>query len=288
MEEFVEIDLDSAGNLVAPKHDKIALIDADTIAYIACSNTEVQESLLPRDFYSDAEWEELTLDPSFDIDNMCIWTINAEMALGKAEEKIQKIFDRTGCQSAELYFTDGRKNFRYQVKKDYKANRTGRVPTGLIVIKLALLAKYPGQLCTAFEADDIVVWKKKQDPEKYIMCAVDKDLLYSLAGTHFNYYESTKYDIDMKWLEVDHITSIKWPYMQCLVGDKTDNIEGVPKIGPKKAEQALSNLCTHEELWQAVVEAYERAGKTYDDAVQTMRLVNMHQFNGTEIELWHP
>ena len=38
--EFVEIDLDSYGVVVPPKNDKIALIDADTLAYTACLASE--------------------------------------------------------------------------------------------------------------------------------------------------------------------------------------------------------------------------------------------------------
>lgn len=288
--EFVDIDVGIGGRILAQKNDKIALIDADTIAYIACVNTEQLEVLLPREYYEDyAEYEELLSHPNYDENHNGIWTIDLDLAYEKAIDKLTKILEQTGCQSAELYFTGGRDNFRYKVKPDYKANRSGmRSPVGLMAIKQRLLENYEGMLCTKWEADDIVVYKKKQEPEKYIMCAVDKDLLYSLPGKHFNYYESSKYNIDMKWMEVDEITAIRWPYMQCLVGDKTDNIEGIPGIGPKKAEKILAGCITHIDCWDAIVTAYDVANKTLMDAIESMRLVNMHQFNGKEIVLWRP
>ena len=47
--DVADIDLDIDGQVMPPKNDKIALIDADTIAYTACLNSEVAVEVLPRD-----------------------------------------------------------------------------------------------------------------------------------------------------------------------------------------------------------------------------------------------
>lgn len=295
MEDIIEIDIDLGidGKPIAQTNDLVALIDADTLAYTACLNTEVQECLLPRHMYSDEEWKEIIESDNYDEANACIWTINLDMAYDKAIEKLQKIYEKTGCRSCELHFTSGRENFRYQVKSDYKDNRIGmRTPTGLKALKEKLLATHEGSMSKEWEADDIVVYLKKKSPEKYVMVAVDKDLLYSLEGRHFNYYESAKYNIDMKWMEVDHLTSIRWPYLQCLVGDSTDNIEGIKGIGPKKAEKLFTGCFTALDHWEAVVDAYNTAGKSMMEAIETMRLVNMHQLHEVDgkiqLKLWKP
>lgn len=295
MEEFVDIDLGIDGKPIAPENDLVALIDADTLAYTACLNTEVQESLLPRDMYTSDEWDEIVNNPNYDANNDCIWTINIDMAYDKAMEKLGKIYEKTGCRSCELHFTGGRENFRYQVKTDYKDNRTGmRTPTGLKELKAKLLENHCGTISTEYEADDIVVYKKIKEPELYVMVAVDKDLLYSVPGRHFNYYESSKYDIDMKWMEVDEQTALRWAYIQCLVGDKTDNIEGIKGVGPAKAEKILAGCITHKDCWAAVVDAFDRAGKNMMEAIETMRLVNMYQLQYNKdtkkhfIKLWRP
>ena len=167
-----------------------------------------------------------------------------------------------------------------------------RTPAGLKLLKEMLLANYPGTISTSWEADDIVVCKKINEPEKYVMVAVDKDLLYSVPGHHFNYYESSKYNIDMKWIEVDERTAMKWAYVQCLIGDTTDNIEGIKGIGPKKAEKILAGCSTHQDYWYAVANAFEEAGKGLMDAIETIILVNMYQLevvnNEYVINLWKP
>jgi DNA polymerase-1 len=167
-----------------------------------------------------------------------------------------------------------------------------RTPTGLRELKAKLLENFAGTISTSWEADDIVVYKKVNNPDKYIMVAVDKDLLYSVEGTHFNYYESSKYNIDMKFQEVDANIAMRWAYIQCLIGDTTDNIEGIKGIGPKKAEKVLAGCSTHADYWYAVANAFEEAGKGLMDAIETMRLVNMYQLievNGEYIiKLWKP
>jgi 5'-3' exonuclease len=44
--------------------------------------------------------------------------------------------------------------------------------------------------------------------------------------------------------------------MQCLTGDRSDNIKGIEKIGPKKAEKILEGLVTEQDLFNAVRETY--------------------------------
>ena len=288
MSDFVEIDLDRDGKVLAQATDKIALIDADTLAYTSCLNTQQQEALLGDEFYTTEELEEIYSNPDYDADNACIWTINLDMAYQTAMDKLQKIFDKTGCREAELHFTSGRDNFRYQVNPSYKANRTGRAPAGLAELKQMLCDNFPHTIATKWEADDIVVYKKRQNPEKYILVAVDKDLIYSLEGTHFNYYESAKYNIDMKWVEVDVDTAMKWSYIQALVGDPVDNIKGVKGVGKAKAPKILAKCKTELECWEAVVTEYEKADMGMLEAVQTMQLVSMSQFDGEKIVLWDP
>jgi len=286
--EIVDIDIDIDGKVMPKENGKIALIDADTLAYTSCLLVEQQEFQLGKEFCTDEEWEEIIKHPTYDEKNHCIWTIELDLAYDKALEKLQRIYDKTGCRECEMHFTSGKDNFRYKVKSDYKANRTGRTPAGLGELKRRLLDTFEGTLSTSWEADDVVVWKKEQDPDKYTMVAIDKDLLYSVEGKHFNYYESSKFKIEMKWVEVDAETRMKWPYIQSIVGDKVDNIEGIKGLGPKKAEKVFAGCTTELECWEALVDCYESNGKTMIDALQTMRLVGMHQFNGKEIILWDP
>jgi len=272
--DMVDISLGDNKEVLPPKNKKIALIDADTIVFAACTMCEYEESLLPREMYSDTEWTDIIVHDGYSEEDNCIYDINLDEAYDHAMNKIETILELTGCSTYELHFTSGRKSFRYNmVNAEYKSNRTGsRAPYGIAKVKKLM----GGTIHYEWEADDIVVALKRDNPDKYIMCAVDKDLLYSLPGKHFNYYKSVAYGIDMKWIEVNEITALKHHYLQTLTGDPTDGIIGLKGIGPKKAAKLLDGLTTELDMWEVVVREYDKVDRVLD-AILNMRLVNMHQ-----------
>jgi len=276
MDGLIEIEIDDQGMVMPPKNDKILLIDADTIAYTTCLNTEVAEEILAEYMYTPMEWDAIVNDPNYVEEDGCVYVTDTQLALSKAEDKLQRIMDKTGCSKFELHFTGGgKKNFRYTIAPNYKANRTGRAPAGLGQLKIDLAEKYNGIIHNGWEADDYVVYAKLKDPEKYILVAIDKDVLNSIEGTHFNYYESALYKKDMHFQEVSKHTAMTWRYIQTLTGDKTDGIEGLHRVGPKTAEKIIAGKFSHGEIWQAVIEAYKMKGKTIEDAILTLNLVDM-------------
>lgn len=268
---------------------KTLLIDADTLVYAVCSVLEYGKELLGREFYTEEEYSELKNHPNYDRETNSVWEIDLEQALVMAAEKIETLQTLSGCKDVELHFTGG-KNFRFSVWKDYKANRKStRYPVGLTETKTSLLEAYGGENNTGWEADDMVCMLKREYPDKYIVCAVDKDVLKGVPGVHFNYYQNEKYNIPMKWVITDELTALKWPYLQCLMGDSSDGITGVPKIGPKKAEKLLDKLEDEYSIWKAVKEAYKKAGLEENEAIRNMRLVSMHQLTkDKELKLWVP
>lgn len=127
----------------------------------------------------------------------------------------------------------------------------------------------------------------------FVMCAVDKDLLKSIPGKHFNYYSSDKHNIQPKFVEVEEAEAIMFNYLQAIMGDSSDGIKGVPGIGPKKAKKFLNKDMSELEMWEGVVKAYESKGLTFVDALTTMRLVSIKQLkrqedDGLAIELFDP
>ena len=287
-----------------PKHPgKIGLTDADTIAYAVCSVCE----------YGDDE---------------AGYQIDMEYATDVAIGKIQGILEEVGCDKMELHFTKG-KNFRYAVASNYKSNRHGtRSPEGLGELKDILVREYEGsRIHTDIEADDYVVWAKKYNPDKYVLIAVDKDVLNSVPGEHYNYYQNEKYKIKPKWVTISYTTPLPWFYLQVLMGDNGDGIEGLPKCGPAGAFKILapelttvvkelqaqyreekgknpSDLLKHiilpnnlfdrvcqdtVELYSRVVNAYREKGLEEKDVIKTARLVSMHQLNKEgNLDLWVP
>lgn len=298
-EEIEDIKLGSNGKPLPPKNDLIALIDADTLVFGSCLHCEYEEELLPRSMYTDDEWEDIISNDTYYEGCESIGHINLDEAYTYTLEKLQTILDNTGCQDYELHFTVGRTSFRYTTVWDqYKANRTEdptkRAPSGLYDLKKIFAEKGKGFLHREWEADDIVVMKKKQWPKKYLLVALDKDVLYSLPGTHFNYYTSTQYNIPMKFFNVTEEEAMKHHYLQTLTGDSGDNVPGLHRVGKKTAEKILKHCTTKEECWKAVVKEYEKRGKDGIDAILSMRLVHMQQLEYNEaldkweVKLWMP
>jgi len=236
------------------------LVDADTVVYATCSACE----------YGDDESG---------------WFIDLPSALIVAQEKVALLLELSGCKDVELHFTSG-KNFRYLLTDTYKSNRSStRYPEGLREMKDLL----EGTINTDYEADDIVCMLKREYPDKYIVCAVDKDVLNGVPGIHFNYYNSLKYNINMKWLVTDEETSTQWPYLQCLMGDSADGITGIKGVGPAKAKKLLLGITDETIMWNTVKQAYVDAGQEESEALLNMRLVHMHQLTKEKtLELWCP
>ncbi len=295
-EEFVDISIDSKGEVLPKKTDKIALIDADTIVFATCSVLEIKDELLPIGMYTPVEWDEIIETVGYVKEEHAVYYMNMAEALIHSEEKIDFILERTGCVDFELHFTIGRKSFPYtKVDSQYKGNRTDPAPFFLRQLKEAMYEKYPNKvyLNTEWEADHIVVCKKRDFPDKYVLCAVDKDVLKALPGRMFNYYQSTKWKIDMKWIENTEEEAMKRYYVQTLMGDTGDNVVGIFGIGIKTAEKLLKNCKTPQECWKVVKHQYEVHKRGEVDAITNMRLVDMRQLELNdegeyEVKLWMP
>ena len=247
-----------------------ALIDADSLIYKV--GFAIEEKVV---------WNGNEIDAGIDDVPDVSFYSNYPLCFTTIDNYVDNILFATGCDEAELHFT-GKNNFRYDNPLGYKEHRTdSRKPTGFDNIRTYVLDKYDCYVAEGMEADDVVVWKKTTYPEDYILCAMDKDVLYQTVGRHYNYNKNEE-------VEVNEIAAMKFAYWQTLVGDPSDGYKGCPSVGPKTADKLLQYLDTEEELWNEVVFQYTKAGLTEEDAINTMRLANMHQYDGTSIKLWSP
>ena len=83
------------------------------------------------------------------------------------------------------------------------------------------------------EADDLV--SVYHDPLKTIICSPDKDVLYQNRVHNYNYGKG-------EFVEVDENDALRFLWKQVLMGDSTDGIMGIPKVGPKTAEGWLKDM----------------------------------------------
>lgn len=89
---------------------------------------------------------------------------------------------------------------------------------------------------------------KSKEEAKTVIVTLDKDLDNS-AGWHYNWRKKEMYWIPEESANYNF-------YKQLLMGDPTDNIQGVPKIGEKTAEKILAGCADEKEMLDAVLDAY--------------------------------
>lgn len=135
----------------------------------------------------------------------------------------------------------GKINFRHKLYEAYKANRKA-LPEDLIsqfplikeAIKSLMIASIEQE---GFEADDLIATiNKRITGIKKIIISSDKDL-FSLMGDETSIYDPLKsqYIDRSKILEKFQVEPSQIREVLSLIGDSSDNVPGVPKIGIKTA-----------------------------------------------------
>ncbi len=168
-------------------------------------------------------------------------------------------------QMAVIFDAKG-KNFRHELFADYKANRPPmpdelRVqiePLHDIIRALGL----PLIVVDGVEADDVLgTYAKQAAAEKtsLLISTGDKDLaqLVNEHVTLINTMNDTLMDVDKVKEKFGVDTSQIIDYL-ALIGDTSDNIPGVPKVGPKTAVKWLAK---YENLDNIIAKADEFGGK---------------------------
>ena len=167
-----------------------------------------------------------------------------DFAYARTEDLVDQIITNSEADSFRIFLT-GKDNFRYSIYPEYKAHRPKKKPHWLQPIREYLVANFNAEVINGQEADDALGINQTGDT---IICSIDKDLL-QIPGRHYNFVKD-------EFVEVDDFQGIHHFYMQCLMGDRSDNIKGIPKVGPKNAEKILADKMTELEMFNAVRDAY--------------------------------
>lgn len=167
-----------------------------------------------------------------------------DFVYARAEDLVDQILVNTEATEYRLFLT-GKNNFRYTIYPEYKAHRPKEKPFWLEKCRDYLVATFNAEVINGQEADDALGIAQTEDT---IICSIDKDLLM-IPGRHYNFVKD-------EYTEISTDAAIRNFYMQCLTGDRSDNIKGIEKIGPKKAEKILAGCVTEQEMFNAVREAY--------------------------------
>ncbi len=155
-----------------------------------------------------------------------------------------------------VIFDAARKNFRYDLYDQYKANRAETpedlIPQFPLVREATAAFGLPGLEMEGFEADDLIATYArlaKAEGVKVRIVSSDKDLM-QLVGDGIALYDPMKDKIidEAGVFEKFGVGPDKVIDVQSLIGDSSDNVPGVPSIGPKTAAQLISEFGTLENL----------------------------------------
>jgi DNA polymerase-1 len=174
-------------------------------------------------------------------------------------------------------FLTGSGNFRFDIAKSfpYKGNRSGvEKPIHLSVTRGRLVSKWGAVVSEGEEADDLIAIAATELGPDTIVASIDKDML-QIPCKHFNFTTGV-------WTTVTEFEGLRFFYKQILTGDRADNIMGLYRVGPVKAEKMLQDCDTEDELWDAVLKAYDG---DLDRVVENARLLWLRREEG---QLWEP
>lgn len=192
-------------------------------------------------------------------------TINRLSNMG---DGILQDIEDTGVNApfVEYFLTACRRSVRKRKVKRYK--KTRRPNKWVNLVRKELLRMGFAQIDDEWEADDLIKDRAMElGEDQVVICTMDKDLK-QIPGIHFDYYrpraKETKYNEfghkipepcrGLNFYTREEARVFFWTQM--LTGDSTDDIKGVPGIGPKRAEKALRGLQTAEELRRKVHQIY--------------------------------
>lgn len=155
-----------------------------------------------------------------------------------------------------VIFDAAKKNFRYDIYEDYKANREEApedlIPQFPLFRKASEAFGIPALEVEGFEADDLIATYARiavEQGRKVTIVGTDKDLM-QLVNDDVRLYDPIK----NKYLGIGDVfekfgvTPDKVVDVQALSGDSVDNVPGVPGIGVKTAAQLITEYGSLENL----------------------------------------
>jgi hypothetical protein len=242
--------------MLKDKQQTIAIMDGDVYAYRACRPRNQKYSR-----------EGFVMIGEHKPDNAREFSAEEneryiEESWGNFQELVIATMETTGATSF-LMAVKSPQNYRdlifppdFTAKTGYKGNRglkEGTVSNNFVrTMRQRAIASNMAIEAVGREADDMIrIWATEAEAagHKYVICSIDKDLK-CIPGKHFI--------IDKKLLiTVTPEYATRFYFTQLLSGDPTDNIPGLPGIGPKKAEKLLDQYDTEQEFQAVVIEAYK-------------------------------
>lgn len=171
-----------------------------------------------------------------------------EIVVYRMNELLDNILTKVNATEYKAFLT-GEDNFRKTIYPEYKANRKQPKPKHLEAAQFYAVKELNAEAEYGLEADDLLGINQTDET---IICSLDKDLL-QVPGHHFQWGIGTaKYEKPDTFLLQSEKAGMKLFYEQCIKGDPTDNIKGIPKMGKVRATKELEDCSTEQEMFNKV------------------------------------
>ena len=163
---------------------------------------------------------------------------------------LMKLMDGTSCTHAAVIFDAARITFRNRIYADYKAHRPPApedlVPQFAIVREATRAMNLPAIELADYEADDIIATyacRAKEQGMNVVVVSSDKDLMQLVCDGVKLYDAMKNKDIGAaEVMEKFGVEPCKVLEVLSLIGDTSDNVPGVPGIGPKTAAELINQF----------------------------------------------
>nr|DAW32763.1 MAG TPA: Exodeoxyribonuclease [Caudoviricetes sp.] len=154
--------------------------------------------------------------------------------------------DKIICTWDKKMHLDDGKNFRQELC-EYKQGRNEEYNKKVyehiddinrFLLSLGIKIMYPGYL----EADDIMHWCSTQHPnDEFVIISVDKDLLQLVSSNTkvYNPIKKQEYNV-VNFEALTGVAINNFVLQKAIIGDISDNIKGLEKIGVKRAQKYIS------------------------------------------------
>ncbi len=187
--------------------------------------------------------------------------------------------------------------FRSDIYPEYKANRPAmpeELPRQIERIEEILAAmRIPMLRCEGYEADDVIgslARKAEAAGHNVFICSKDKDLI-QLIDEHTGMYDIKNDKMyGLAELEADKgVSPGQFVDVLALMGDTSDNVPGVPDVGPKTAVEWIRKYGSLDGLYEHADEIKGKRGKSLRDnkeqAYLSQKLVTIETNAPIELDL---
>lgn len=193
-----------------------------------------------------------------DFDGQIMESFDEEASIRLLESELNTIATMTGYNREDIIFAiSDDVNFRKEHFPTYKSNRKDiRKPLGLKFIREYLKEnkeKYNLLMLERLEADDCMGILGTSGDTRVSIYSQDKDLR-TIPVRQWNFKKK-------KFIVPDQFEACRFLYTQVLTGDAVDGYKGCPKIGKKKASEALKDLNEEVDMLEAVHKMYFKVYK---------------------------